>query len=764
MRRRAWPIAAVLGGYLLLAAIYTWPLLRDRSTRIASDPGDPILTASVLWWDATTAPFSDRWWTPPLFYPNDQVSAFTENFVGESVVASPVFWLTRDPILAFNVAVFLTWPLSAFAAYLLVRALARREDAAIVAGVAFGFAPYRVAQLSHMHVLSAYWLPIALLGMHKYLHQRRMRWLIVFGAAWLLQALSNLYFAFFGGVVITLWLLYFGSRRDGWRTVPPIGVAWFVASLPLVPVLLKYRAILDHYGLSRSMGEIVAFSAQPLAWTQVSDLTSLWPHVLGDTSTELDLFPGVTSVVLILTAAVVWWRRRGALDDATPNPRLLARNVLTALAAVLALAAVMTMVIGSWRFDIGPLRVSMGDGTRGVAGAILLGLGAAAFTRRGRRLLASRPAIVFYAGATIVVMLLACGPVLAYHSTVLLDPTPYRWLMRMPGFSGLRVPARFWMMGTMCLGVAAGLAFARLVPASTRWRSLACVLVVCGVLADGWLRAMPMGQVPESWPIVEPPGRAAAVIELPLGPDFDAAATFRSLVHRRRTVNGVSGYDPPAYTLLQQGLKARDTGMLRALATFGPIDVVVDGAHDPDGTLALYATATVPGATQFASDGVRTAYALPKLPPVESPGEYWPIQSATTSADAASARLAIDGDVGTAWIVGPQQPGQWIAADLGVERMVGGIEQSIGRDLLGYPRVLAIDVSLDGQSWQEVDSQQTTAAAFLGAIERPREIPIRISFRQQQARFVRLRQMGTFEGGWTVAEFRVFARPGPRYP
>jgi F5/8 type C domain-containing protein len=763
VRRRPWPIAAVLGGYLLLAAIYTWPLLRDRSTRIASDPGDPILTASVLWWNATTTPFSDRWWTPPLFYPNDQVSALTENFVGESVVASPVFWLTRDPILAFNVAVFLTWPLSAFAAYLLVRSLTRREDAAIVAGVAFGFAPYRVAQLSHMQVLSAYWLPIALLGLHKYLHERRVRWLIVFGAAWLLQALSNLYFAFFGGIVITLWLLYFGSQRDARRTLPPIAVAWFVASLPLVPVLLKYRAILDHFGLSRSMGEIVGFSAQPWAWTQVSDLTSLWPHVLGDTSTELDLFPGVTSVVLILGAAIVWWRRRGALDDATPNRRLLARNVLTALATVLALAAVMTMVIGSWRFDIGPLRVSMGDGTRGIAGAILLGLGAAACTRRSQRLLASRPAIVFYAGTTIVVMGLACGPVLAYHSKVLLDPTPYRWLMRMPGFSGLRVPARFWMMGTMCLGVAGGLAFARLVPASAQWRSLACAAVVCGLLADGWLRAMPMGQVPEAWPIVEPPSRAAAVLELPLGPDFDAAATFRSMFHRRRTVNGVSGYDPPAYTLLQQGLKARDTGIIPALASFGPIDVIVDSAHDPDGALARYVTA-IDGAKAIATDGVRTAFELPRSPPIEPPGEYWPIQRATASADDANARLAIDGNVGTQWQVGPQQPGQWIAVDLGVERLVGGIEQAIGHDLLGYPRVLAVDVSLDGQSWKEVFSGQITAPAFLGAIERPREIPIRLAFRQQQTRFVRLRQMGTFEGGWTVAELRVFVRPGPRYP
>ena len=763
MRVRAWPVAAVFVGYLLLAAIYTWPLLRDRATRIASDPGDPILNASVLWWNATVAPFSDRWWTPPIFYPNDRVSALTENLAGESVIASPVFWITRDPIVAYNLAVFLAWPLSAFAAYLLVRAITRREDAAIVAGVAFGFAPYRVAQLSHVQVLSSYWLPVALLGLHKYLADRRARWLVVFGAAWLLQALSNLYFAFFGSVIVALWMLYFGSRREVWRALPAIAATWIAASLPLVPVLLKYRAILDHYGLSRSFGEILAFSAQPWSWTQVSDLTALWPHVLGDTSTELDLFPGLTSTLLVIAAAIVWWRGRGTADGAVPDRRALVRRALVALTMLLTAAACITMVTGSWRVDIGPLRVSMGDGSRALAAAIVLGLAAAACTHRGQRLLARRPAIVFYALATIVVMLLACGPVLAYHSTVLLDPTPYRWLMRTPGFSGLRVPARFWMMGVMCLGVAAGLAFARLVPPSARWRSLACAVAVCGVLADSWVRAMPMGDVPPSWPVVEPANRDAAVIELPLGPDFDAAATFRSFVHRRRTVNGVSGYDPPAYTILQQGLNARDPAMLAALASLGPLDAVVDRAHDPDGAIARYVT-SIAGAKPVATDGVRTAYELPRLPAVEPPGEYWPIQRATASDGAPFARLAIDGDVGTQWQIGPQQPGQWIAVDLGVERAVGGIEQAISRDLLGYPRELAVDVSLDGETWREVWRGPTTAPAFLAAVERPREIPLRVRFDPQAARFVRLRQLGTFEGGWTVAELRVFARPRPGYP
>src|SRR5436190_16194640 len=58
----------VLAIYLLLAAVYTRPLLSRLSSQIASDPGDPVLNESILWWNATTIPLSEKWWNPPYFY------------------------------------------------------------------------------------------------------------------------------------------------------------------------------------------------------------------------------------------------------------------------------------------------------------------------------------------------------------------------------------------------------------------------------------------------------------------------------------------------------------------------------------------------------------------------------------------------------------------------------------------------------------------------------------------------------------------------
>ena len=82
-----------------------------------------------------------------------------------------------------------------------------------------------------------------------------------------------------------------------------------------------------------------------------------------------------------------------------------------------------------------------------------------------RERLRRRSVFGFYAAATLIVMIFASGPTIRHGSHVLLESAPYGWLMAIvPGLDGLRVTARFWMVGTLCLGVAAAAAFAWLVP------------------------------------------------------------------------------------------------------------------------------------------------------------------------------------------------------------------------------------------------------------------------------------------------------------
>ncbi|MFB3853542.1 MAG: discoidin domain-containing protein [Vicinamibacterales bacterium] len=755
----------VLVLYVSLAAVYTRPLLSQSSTRIANDPYDPILNASILWWNATVVPFSQAWWTPPHFYPSTGVAALTENLAGIGLVSSPVQWLTGNPLLAYNIALFVTWPLSAFAAYLLVLALARRHDAAFIAGLAFGFAPYRVGQVAHIQVLSAYCFPLALLGLHLYLGDRRVRWLALFAGTWLIQSLTNGYFMLFGAVIVALWLLYFCSRRDTLPALPAMLGTWAAASLPLVPVFLKYREIQGRFGLSRTMHEISAFSAEPLAWLQASQAIAAWSPILNDVNPELNLFPGLAPVALLVLAAVAFAFRggesRAGSSGQAGRTRTLARRLvwrLSAVACAAGLAAtVATLLLGPWRVSVGGVTVRASTLDR----PLFLTLAAASLlaflSSRARETLGRRSAIVFYAAATLAVVAFCMGPQIRLGRRVLMDPAPYSLLMLLPGFGGLRVPARFWMLGAMCMAVAAGIAFARLAPRSPLPRLAAFAGTTTVLVLDCWTAGIAMALPPEHWPAAEPAGRTGAVLELPLGPSWDAAATFRAVAHRRRVVNGVSGYDPPHYAILQAGLNSRDPEALLALASLGPMDAVVNSEADSGGELEAYVRG-IRGVSRVSSDGARTVYSLPRVPGrTVRLGARIPVVRYHASVGEPELRFALDDDIETAWHTRPQNPGQWIVLDLGVTRSVGGLVISLGDGGLEFPRRLAIDLSADGASWDAAWEGGTLGQALLAAMAAPREIPMAFQLPAADARFVRLRQLATDPATWTIAELRVHA-------
>ena len=361
----SWRTAGSLRPLPILAALCTRPLLELSRSHIAGDPGDPILNASILSWNTTTLPFSDEWWNPPYFHLTTGVSAFTENLVGLAPIATPLNWITRNPLLSYNLTLFLSWPLCAFAVYLLVRYLARREDAAFIAGLAYGFTPYRTAEMGHIQMVAAFWIPIALLGLHGYLRERRVVWLILFGAAWLLQSLANGYLMLYGAVLIGLWLVYFCSTRDAWRAAPAIVAAWVVFSLPLVPVMLKYREVHERYGLRRDLSDVLSYSVPVKAWFETTDFVWLWRHALPDGKD--DLFPGATAVALVLLAVFLSVRQPYmARGEPLSRGRQLLLGALASVTAISLAAIVYTLLMGPWRVEVGGVVIRVSDLDRAI--------------------------------------------------------------------------------------------------------------------------------------------------------------------------------------------------------------------------------------------------------------------------------------------------------------------------------------------------------------------------------------------------------------
>ena len=304
--------------FLALAVVWTWPLAAYLPSRIPHDPGDPVLNVWLLWWNAQAVPFTARWWSPPVFHPMQDALALSEHLAGIGLIATPLQLVGAGAVTAYNVALILSFALSAFFAFLLARQLVDREAglwvrtmAGVCAGLAYGFAPYRAGQLAHLQVLTSQWMALALLAMHLYLAGGRRRWLTLLAGAWLVQALSNGYYFFFFPVLVGLWLAWFVNWRQAWRRGLAIAGTVVAASLLLVPVLLKYAAVHRALGLARTRGEMALFSATPASFLHTSDMLVFWPSSAAR-STEDFLFPGMTPIVLVAAAcAAALYKRNG---------------------------------------------------------------------------------------------------------------------------------------------------------------------------------------------------------------------------------------------------------------------------------------------------------------------------------------------------------------------------------------------------------------------------------------------------------------------
>jgi hypothetical protein len=629
-----------LAAFAALAVLWSWPLPLLLSSHVAADPGDPMLNAWILWWNAQAVPFSTRWWNAPVFHPMPGALALSEHLAGIAAFTTPLLMAGVSPVVAYNLALLLSFVLCGFFMYLLVLRLTGSPWAAFCAGVAFAYAPYRAGHLSHLQVLTAQWLPLQLLGLHAYLDSGRRGWLAVFGLAWILQALSNGYYLLFAVPLVLLWLAWFVAAHRRWRRGLAIVAVWGVSCLALLPGLLTYRDVHETLGVTRSRGEMLMFSARRSSFLAPPEGLSLWPAASNRTP-EGDLFPGLTIVVVLGLALVHATIRRG---DAAVRCR--------------------------------------------------------------------RELLVFYAVAAVAMGALACGPA-PFEAGAAGWLRPYEWLMHLPGYGALRVPARFAMLMVLCLAVAGGIGLAMLLPASPRARAAAAVVAAAALAAEGWV-----GQLAGT----RPPARLApvqadvtAVLELP---PHDIAvnlgAMWRGMSHGLPVVNGYSGHIPPHYDVLVRSIERGDPSAVLELARGGGLLLAVAERHDPGGHYRQFVE-HLPGVVRQQATSAGMTYVLPRQPRGRLPpaGEDYPFEPT--------------------WL-----PRRHVSLDLHGERVVRRLKFPLRDRYADLDGRVAVEASIDGASWEMVWEGWTGGLALAGTLEDPRHAPVRLVLPDVRTRYLRL--------------------------
>ncbi len=306
--------------FLALTALMTWQQL--ASPYAVGDTGDPLFSIWRLSWVAHQLPRDPlRLFDANIFYPELRTLAYSDAMLATALLAAPLLWLGVHQILVYNIVLLVSFAASGVAMYALARELTGDRAAAFVAGVAFAFYPFRFEHYSHLELQMTFWMPLALLMMHRTMRTGRARDGAVTGLLAALQTLSSLYCGLFLLVVMgVVWLATGGLRPGGRRLVP-----WLVAAAVLVvlvlPIAVPYLENRGQLG-ERPDWEARIYSATPRSYVVAHVRSRFYGGLLdGPRMPEASLFPGIAVVALALAGA---W------------PRLTRSRAAYALAALVA--------------------------------------------------------------------------------------------------------------------------------------------------------------------------------------------------------------------------------------------------------------------------------------------------------------------------------------------------------------------------------------------------------------------------------------------
>jgi hypothetical protein len=765
VRASSWmPLAASAVVYFGVTAIVARDVVAGLSTAIAPDAGDPVFTASLFYWNATRLPFTDGWWQLPVFHPTRDTLAFSEHLLGLSVVTAPLYWLTHNPLITQNVMMLLTFPVCALAMYALVHRLTDSTAGAFVAGLAFAFAPYRVSQLPHVHVLAAFWSPLVLLGLHAYIETRRRRWLALYAGAWLLQVASNAYMLVLLSTLVGLWLLWFVVARRRWRDLGIIAAATAVAFVPLVPILGMYVTVHARHGFTRSVGEMREFSADLLSVLCAPEALTVWGWLRLNCRPEAELFPGVALAALAVVATLSIIRTRDgrgpAAEDAARAWRRRAgaglRSGLLVTAGLSAAVVVAVLARGPWSIQLGFLSASATTVEKPLLIAVAALLALLLLSAGVRTALRQASVPGFYVVAALIMWALALGPTIIVMGRPLAVDGPFALLTVLPGVDGLRVPARFWLMAVLCLSIASGIVTSALLRGRSRRFAAAFLLIVAaGVLADGWTR---IPAVPPPRPVPAPEALAGqTVIELVPGELVgDVTAGYRAITGGWKTVNGYSGYQPSYYLALRDAFRAEEDTGFEWFQQAGALHVIAP--LEAPRLVAL--VARQPGAVLTGMNSWAAQYRLPPRPRARAAadkGEQLTIAGTQSPCSPELVPLVSDGDDTRPWRCGPEDP-QELTVDLGRVAPVAMVIHRIGPFYWDFPRRLHVETSEDGAAWREARTGSVLREVIEGGFTDPRSLAVVLPFEPRPARFIRLRHRGFEPGtGWTVTEIEVWS-------
>ncbi|MFN8534357.1 MAG: hypothetical protein U0556_12530 [Dehalococcoidia bacterium] len=311
--RANWRPLAITGAYALFALVLTFPIALDLAGAVA-DFGDPLVMVWYLAWYAHSIPGNiGGILDPPIFFPHRDVLLFHDHLIAQGIAAWPIVRATGNPVLALNLLVVVSFTLAALGGNLLTLRFTGSRPAAFLVGLAVAFSAFRIAHVSHLNLLWLHWLPFVLLVLERFLVRGGIATMLALGLLVNLLVLSSYNFAPLVAVALAVWIVVrLASEPSLLRRLPSLalglGVVAATTAAINLPLALRYLAVSERLGFSRSADEVRAYSASLTDYLVVPPSNGLLGQIVAPIRaadwSERALFPGI--VVVAFAPVGVW--------------------------------------------------------------------------------------------------------------------------------------------------------------------------------------------------------------------------------------------------------------------------------------------------------------------------------------------------------------------------------------------------------------------------------------------------------------------------
>ncbi|HEX6465438.1 MAG TPA: hypothetical protein VFZ98_13335, partial [Vicinamibacterales bacterium] len=257
--------------------VMTWPIFNLRHIASASYEGDARLIIWTLAWNnhavLTGLPLFDS----NIFYPAAHSLVYNEHLFGISLFTLPVYALTHNPVLAYNVVWLLSWIACGLAMHALLRRYVTTELAAFAGSLVFTFSFYKMLQgHGHLQQIWTWPLPLSLLLLEEWVD--RPSW--GRAAAWTPVLLLGLLGSWYVAVMIAIanavvlgWRAAMSVRTKIAPRVAQLAAAAVIAGAVVWPFAAPYRALVQP-----PAGEVRSLSADAASYLMPAAQT--WPGIV----------------------------------------------------------------------------------------------------------------------------------------------------------------------------------------------------------------------------------------------------------------------------------------------------------------------------------------------------------------------------------------------------------------------------------------------------------------------------------------------------